>query len=116
MVAPFHTHEVRWFAPGPVTQPVQAWFKAFGKRVVQPPRIDSYLLGIDTALNIKTREGSLEVKQRTSDHGDFTFSSNLVGRVESWVNEAQEKSWREVIEVQNPVFLEKNDNAKIIDF
>ncbi|MEJ2758044.1 MAG: hypothetical protein P8046_06115 [Anaerolineales bacterium] len=85
MTEPFYTHEIRWFVPGPLPQPIQAWFKAFGKRVVQPPRTDSYLHGLDATLGIKTREGSLEVKQRTAGHGDFTFHSKITGQVESWV-------------------------------
>lgn len=85
MVSPFHTHEARWFIPGVLPQTVQAWFKAFGKRVVQPPRVDQYLLGTDATLGIKTREGSLEVKQRSTDRGEFTFRPGITGRVESWV-------------------------------
>jgi len=83
--APFHTHEVRWFAPGAAPQPVRAWFSSLGKRVVQPPRIDQYLLGVDASLGVKTRQGSLEVKQRTADQGIYSFHSKITGRVESWV-------------------------------
>ena len=85
MTTPFYTHEVRWFAPGKIPLPVQTWFKDFGKRVVQPPRTDDYLLGVSATLGIKTREGSLEVKQRTAERGDYTFHPRLTGRVESWV-------------------------------
>ncbi len=82
---PFHTHEVRWFATGHIPQPVQAWYEALGKRIVQPPRTDDYLLGVDITLGVKTRQGGLEVKQRIADHGDFAFHPRLTGRVESWV-------------------------------
>lgn len=85
MISTLHTHEVRWFASGTAPQPVRAWFAGLGKALAQPPRTDRYLLGVGAALGIKTRQGSLEVKQRTADHGSYRFGTHLRGQVESWV-------------------------------
>lgn len=85
MIATLHTHEVRWFAPGSTPASVRAWFASLGQALIQPPRTDRYLLGVESTLGIKTREGSLEVKQRTADHGEYRFHPHLTGQVESWV-------------------------------
>ncbi|MCB2178485.1 hypothetical protein KQH61_03630 [bacterium] len=85
MIPTLHTHEVRWFAPGTAPEPVRAWFTSLGKLLLQMPRTDRYLLGVEPTLGIKTRQGSLEVKQRSADHGEHHFHPHLAGQVESWV-------------------------------
>lgn len=59
------TAEVRWFFPGPVPEPAAAWFDGLGAGPPQT-RTDHYLRPTDDALNLKLREGLVEVKRRGS--------------------------------------------------
>ena len=59
------TAEVRWFYRGPLPAAVRAWFEARGSRMAyQAPRRDRYLGLPGDALNVKLREGRIEIKLR----------------------------------------------------
>ncbi len=82
----FPTLEVRWFYPGPIPQDVLAWYH-YGERAPegQPPRIDYYLrLPHQDDLNIKLREGRIEIKQRAKQYGVEQLHARVSGLVESW--------------------------------
>ncbi|GAB5536506.1 MAG: hypothetical protein Rubg2KO_27550 [Rubricoccaceae bacterium] len=57
--------EVRWFLPGPIPDPVQAWFEGLGLQVALEARTDRYLIPTESDdLGLKVREGRVEAKQR----------------------------------------------------
>jgi hypothetical protein len=80
------TVEVRWFYPGRIPGPLQAWFRQVeGEGEEQPCRVDHYLrLGATEALGIKMREGRIEIKQRRRRLGLFRFHERVAGQVEAW--------------------------------
>ncbi|HOT92809.1 MAG TPA: hypothetical protein PLJ78_08320 [Anaerolineae bacterium] len=82
----FPTVEVRWFYPGVIPQDVLAWYH-YGERAPegQPPRIDYYLrLAGQDDLNIKLREGRIEIKQRAKQYGVEQLHAHVSGLVEVW--------------------------------
>lgn len=80
------TIEARWFGPGSAPPELLAWLEAFeGPAEQQPVRRDHYLRYIEgDALNIKVRQGGLEVKQRQHAYGTVHLTSSIVGLVEGW--------------------------------
>jgi hypothetical protein len=82
----YPTAEVRWFLRGPVPPEVEAWFRRRGGRAEQePPRADRYLFLPDTSgLNVKLREGRLEIKHRVGQPSVVRFHERVTGRVEQW--------------------------------
>jgi hypothetical protein len=96
MLTPWITQEVRWFSPGEILEPVHQWFDHLGEKNIQPARTDVYLAGMDESVGVKLREGRLEVKHRTEDHGVCEFASGVSGRAESWIKwgfEISEADW-----------------------
>jgi hypothetical protein len=80
--------EVRWFLEA-LPETVAAWFERRGHRFspeAQQGRCDFYLKSdsIRNDLNIKLREGNIEIKERTSDFGVHSFGDCVQGRVEAW--------------------------------
>ena len=75
---PYRTHEVRWFHPGRVPAPVDAWFDALGDPVSAEARTDRYLPAVGDGVGIKVREGRIETKRRDGTAGPFR-----AGRVEA---------------------------------
>lgn len=82
----YPTAEARWFFRGPVPLEVEAWFQQGAGRVAQePPRTDRYLHLPDTDdLNIKLREGRLEIKRRVGDADTVCLHERVGGVVEVW--------------------------------
>ena len=77
--------EIRWFAEGPVPGEWKAWFAA-GHRLPDPgERTDHYLLDTQEALNVKLREGRVEVKQRLGTPRRFQLDDRYSGWREEWV-------------------------------
>jgi hypothetical protein len=82
----YPTTEVRWFYCGALPTSVERWFeRGRGDAKLELPRVDHYLRprGSD-GLNIKVREGRLEIKQRVREGTETQFSENVVGAVEHW--------------------------------
>lgn len=82
------TLELRWFSHGTPSLEVEQWFSANcpGKLLGLPEeREDLYLYtpGCEY-LNIKLRQGSLEVKWRKSELGILRFGNCWEGKVEQW--------------------------------
>ena len=82
----YPTLEVRWFYQGAMPPAVLEWFQsAVQGIVVQPTRVDYYLrLPDNHSLGIKLREGRIEIKQRSQQHGLVNFHDGVAGLVESW--------------------------------
>jgi hypothetical protein len=82
----FTTAEVRWFYPGEVPEEVAAWFAdGAGPVEQQLPRVDEYLLIRETdTVNIKFREGRIEIKQRYGDVVQQEFADGSSGAIELW--------------------------------
>ena len=79
------TAEVRWFYEGTIPAGVEAWFQRFERELyAQPPRTDSYLYPTDAALNVKVREGRLEIKRRDTQGTATVFNPRVEGYVERW--------------------------------
>ena len=82
----YPTAEVRWFLQGPVPHDVKAWFqRRTGSVEQEPPRVDRYLrlLGSE-GLNVKLREGRIEIKQRVGQASVMRFHERVSGLVETW--------------------------------
>ena len=82
----YATVEVRWFYRGPIPPPVKAWFERGGPGVErQPVRVDHYLqLPSGDNLNIKLRQGRIEIKRRTAPARMTQFHERAAGAVEAW--------------------------------
>jgi hypothetical protein len=82
----YPTAEVRWFFKGPVPRGVEAWFqRRMGSSEREPPRVDRYLRLPDSeSLNVKLREGRIEIKQRVGQASVVRFHEHVTGRVEIW--------------------------------
>lgn len=82
----YPTAEVRWFYTGPIPPETEAWFQqGAGDVTREPPRTDRYLRLPNTdGLNVKLREGRLEVKQRVGQATLVPFHDRVAGSVEQW--------------------------------
>ena len=82
------TLELRWFSHGTPSLEVEQWFSANcpGELLGLPEeREDLYLCTPECEyLNIKLRQGSLEVKWRKSELGILRFGNCWEGKVEQW--------------------------------
>lgn len=83
------TLELRWFSHGTSPPEVQQWFNNHcpGKPLGLPEeREDLYLYTPECDyLNIKLRQGSLEVKWRKAELGIVRFGDSCEGKVEKWL-------------------------------
>jgi len=82
----YPTAEVRWFFPGPITPEVARWFEQrAGTQNEEPVRTDRYLrIPTSEGLNLKLREGRIEVKLRVGEPEVARFHSRVTGVVERW--------------------------------
>lgn len=81
------TFELRWFHPGFPPDSVKYWFfeQCPGKRLGDTEeREDLYLAPSCDYLNIKLRQGRLEVKWRKVDLGKIQFGNAAEGKIEQW--------------------------------
>lgn len=83
------TLELRWFSLGKPPEEVEHWFgqQCLGKLLGLPEtRKDLYLYTPDCDyLNIKLRQGSLEVKWRKAELGILNLGNGREGKVEKWL-------------------------------
>lgn len=83
------TWELRWFCKGTIPTEVENWFNAdsLGKPLgAAQSREDVYLYTPECDyLNIKLRQGSLEVKWRKAELGSLYFGDSWEGKVEKWL-------------------------------
>lgn len=86
----YPTAEVRWFIRGTIPPDVDAWFRRGpGKVHEEPVRTDRYLqLPGSEGLNVKMREGLIEIKQRVGPVDVVRFHDRVSGLVEQW------RKWR----------------------
>jgi len=86
----YPTAEVRWFIRGTIPPEVDAWFRRGPGRVnKEPVRTDRYLqLRGSEGLNVKMREGLIEIKQRVGPVDVVRFHERVRGLVEQW------RKWR----------------------
>jgi len=82
------TAEMRWFHPGQIPADIRGWFESDcpGKLETPPPREDLYLCvpGCEF-LNLKHRQGRLELKWRREDLGVWKVSPKWEGRAQIWI-------------------------------
>ena len=79
------TAEVRWFFGGSIPAAIARWFCRGSLLDKAAPREDHYLLfPAPLGLNVKLREGRLEVKSRVGEPGLCTFATDITGNVELW--------------------------------
>jgi hypothetical protein len=77
--------EVRWFFDGPIPPDVEEWFCRGGLFSKAAPRVDHYIrVPASLGLNIKLREGRLEIKALTRTVGLRTFAAYAAGNVQIW--------------------------------
>lgn len=114
------TIELRWFVQGTPATEVEHWFHVDspGQRLGLPEkREDLYLYAPECDyINIKLRQGSLEVKWRKAELGIWRFGECWEGKVEKWLkwscddsdqqsmmpaNAAEERAWVVVKKVRS---------------
>ena len=79
------TAEVRWFFEGPVPDEIEEWFGHYRLALTADPREDLYLLfPASLGLNIKLREGRLEIKSLVKALGARNFTTDAAGHVQMW--------------------------------
>lgn len=77
--------EVRWFFENALPDEVGRWFARGGPASLAGPREDHYLLFPSSlGLNVKLREGRLEVKALVRALGVRTFTAAAAGNVQLW--------------------------------
>ena len=77
--------EVRWFFEGPIPPAIERWFCRGDLLSEAAPREDHYLaFPASLGLNVKLREGRLEVKSLVKPLGARTFAPDIAGNVEMW--------------------------------
>lgn len=93
------TLELRWFSQGTPPQEVERWFSTDCPGELlgsSEEREDWYLFTPEcNYLNIKLRQGSLEVKWRKAELGVLRFAECWEGKVEKWVKWRCEDSTQE---------------------
>lgn len=77
------TLEARWFGSAPLPDALQQWFAALGA-VETSTQTDLYLPAEDPALNLKMRDGQLQIKRRLAGPLSTAFSDAASGRCEQW--------------------------------
>ncbi|WP_263786281.1 hypothetical protein [Salinibacter grassmerensis] len=77
------TLEARWFGPAPLPDALHKWFAALGP-VETFTQTDLYLPAEDPALNLKMRDGQLQIKRRLAGPLSTAFSDAASGRCEQW--------------------------------
>lgn len=78
------TLEVRWFENGPLPPNLRDWF---GRLQDSPSRTwtDFYLPCADTSLNLKAREGKIQIKRRLAGPSRYSLGPKVTGHVEEWI-------------------------------
>ncbi len=77
--------ECRWFFPGTCSDELLDWFKQSHTEVSFASRTDYYLTRLPDDINVKLREGRVEVKQLRSRTEGIAFGQGLSGSLEEWV-------------------------------
>lgn len=81
--------EVRWIHEGSLPDSIAAWFEASAGLTKAQTRTDRYIRPAgEDGLNVKWREGGLEVKRLSEVLGVETLASGVEGRLERW------RKWR----------------------
>mgnify|MGYP006286280249 CR=1 FL=1 len=81
----YPTAEMRWFLPGAIPEQVQAWFRSGPGHIEREPyRTDRYLLPESAGMNVKLRQGRIEVKRRFGEAGQMRISERTTGVLEHW--------------------------------
>ncbi|PSO66255.1 MAG: hypothetical protein BRC41_01550 [Cyanobacteria bacterium QH_9_48_43] len=94
----FTTLELRWFKRGTPSAEVQDWFshRCLGKLLgTAEEREDWYLTPQCEYLNLKVREGRLDIKWRKAELGIHRFGNAWVGKMEKWAKWSCEYSTAE---------------------
>ena len=77
--------EVRWFFEGPVPDEIEQWFGRSDSAFTASPREDLYLqLPASLGLNVKLREGRLEIKSLMKTLDARSFTPGAAGNVQMW--------------------------------
>jgi len=77
--------EVRWFFEGPIPDEMGQWFGRGGLFLKAAPREDHYVLfPAPLGLNVKLREGRLEIKSLVKTLGARSFAADVAGNVQIW--------------------------------
>lgn len=77
--------EVRWFFEGPVPDELEDWFCRTSAALTASAREDHYLrFPASLGLNVKLREGRLEIKSLVKTLGARTFTPDVAGTVQLW--------------------------------
>jgi hypothetical protein len=77
------TLEVRWFYDGMPPDAVVSWFESLNPHQ-QSEREDLYLISNDPSLNVKLREGKIQLKRHSGGRTRTAFSSAVRGVREYW--------------------------------
>lgn len=78
-----HTLEVRWFYDGSAPNAVVQWFLDLAPEK-QSDRTDLYLLSDDPSLNVKLREGKIQLKRHSGSRSRIQFHDGVAGYREYW--------------------------------
>ncbi len=95
------TLEARWFGPSPLPAALREWFGTLGA-VETSTQSDLYLPAEDPTLNLKLRNGQLQIKQRLAGPLRTSFGPRAAGRCEQWVK------WRFALKESAPSLREED--------
>jgi hypothetical protein len=77
--------EVRWFFEGPIPDEIEQRFCRDGLLYKAAPREDHYVMfPASLGLNVKLREGRLEIKSLVKALGARSFAADVSGNVQVW--------------------------------
>ncbi|PKA99816.1 hypothetical protein B0O79_3538 [Flavobacteriaceae bacterium MAR_2009_75] len=112
------TQEIRWFDNRKLSTIEDKFTNAFEGHIKSDKRVDRYLSTSCSDINIKVREGKLEIKKRTSTPRSRVRIGNCNGYLENWIKwevnfNADMHSphhWSKVEKERNLVFLDERGN------
>jgi len=78
-----HTLEVRWFGTPPLPPALHEWFQTLGE-VQTTSQTHLYLPAEDPALNVKVRDGQLQIKRQLGGPFRKAFGTQADGHCEQW--------------------------------
>lgn len=78
------TLEARWFGSPPLPSALREWYETLGQ-IETSTQTDLYLPAADPALNLKLRDGQLQIKRRLEGPLRTSLGPKATGRCEQWV-------------------------------
>ena len=115
------TREIRWFSTEPFNKIETTFNQLFaGSIIEEPERLDTYLYTSCNEVNIKIRDGQLDIKKRTSEPKSRIKIGSNGGYAEKWIKWSIDnplhvrpsEHWYEVRKQRKLVFLDEHNKIK----